>query len=540
MYIIMDFKTMLSYLVSQDDEISLRNDIKHEEVYKILENKFASIMPKFKTKGYKFKDTTEVLTFAKFVFLLQEWGLKDIQFYKNTNSFLFGYIIPQINKEFDLLRFGENYNISIELKSKTTVEAQKQQLCKNYFYLNFLSTKTRYISISPDISSYIEYIPSENKYINLSGTEICDIIIKQEFLEYNTKEVDSFFDIKNYLVSPFNDVEKFLDDKYFLTPHQDQIVKEITEPSDKKTFGIKGNPGTGKSLLVYHICKKLMEKNKRVAIVHGANLNNGQQRLALRGFTIFPVKSIIEVLDNADKYDYIVVDEAQRLRQDLGEQYTKLVDTIENSQTKFIISLDGRQTLNKYEIEENSIKLFKYIKNKGVTFSLKDKFRTNPEMSKFIQLLFKIPMYKKIDLISNIDHNIIIKYFDNRESGNEYISDMDSNSDWEVLNYTKDRFRKTGIGKMCGNGLTSHSIIGQEFDKVIIPLDSNFFYKEQKIIDSKTGESKVFKLLETTDNFYPLEKMLYQNLTRTRGKIEFVIIGNRSIFNEICGLLDSL
>lgn len=540
MDIIMDFKTMLSYLVSQDDEISLRNDIKHEEVYKILENKFASIMPKFKTKGYKFKDTTEVLTFAKFVFLLQEWGVKDIQFYKNTNSFLFGYIIPQINKEFDLLRFGENYNISIELKSKTTVEAQKQQLCKNYFYLNFLSTKTRYISISPDISSYIEYIPSENKYINLSGTEICDIIIKQDFLEYNTKEVDSFFDIKNYLVSPFNDVEKFLDDKYFLTPHQDQIVKEITEPSDKKTFGIKGNPGTGKSLLVYHICKKLMEKNKRVAIVHGANLNNGQQRLALRGFTIFPVKSILEVLDNADKYDYIVVDEAQRLRQDLGEQYTKLVDTIENSQTKFIISLDGRQTLNKYEIEENSIKLFKYIKNKGVTFSLKDKFRTNPEMSKFIQLLFKIPMYKKIDLISNIDHNIIIKYFDNRESGNAYISDMDSNSDWEVLNYTKDRFRKTGIGKMCGNGLTSHSIIGQEFDKVIIPLDSNFFYKEQKIIDSKTGESKVFKLLETTDNFYPLEKMLYQNLTRTRGKIEFVIIGNRSIFNEICGLLDSL
>ena len=48
------------------------------------------------------------------------------------------------------------------------------------------------------------------------------------------------------------------------------------------------------------------------------------------------------------------------------------------------------------------------------------------------------------------------------------------------------------------------------------------------------------KLLETTDNFYPLKKMLYQNLTRTRGKIEVVIIENRSIFNEICGLVDSL
>lgn len=116
---------------------------------------------------------------------------------------------------------------------------------------------------------------------------------------------------------------------------------------------------------------------------------------------------------------------------------------------------------------------------------------------------------------------------------------MDSNSNWEVLNYTKDRFNQRGIDNMCDTGLTSHSIIGQEFDKVIVPLDSNFFYKEQTIIDRNTGENKVIKLLATTDNYYPLDKMLYQNLTRTREKIEFVIIGNRSIFNEICGLLDS-
>lgn len=231
---------------------------------------------------------------------------------------------------------------------------------------------------------------------------------------------------------------------------------------------------------------------------------------------------------------------AQCLRQDLNQQYTKLVDTINNSQTKFIISLDGRQTINKDEKEENSKKLFNFIKEVGKTFSLKDKFRTNPEMSRFIQLLFKIPIHKKIDLISNIDQNITIKYFDNRRSGNKYISDMNSNSDWEVLNYTKDRYVKRGIHNMCDVGLTSHSIIGQEFDKIIIPLDFNFFYTEQSITDSKTGEIKVFKLLETTDNFYPLKKMLYQNLTRTRGKIEVVIIENRSIFNEICGLVDSL
>ena len=95
---------------------------------------------------------------------------------------------------------------------------------------------------------------------------------------------------------------------------------------------------------------------------------------------------------------------AQCLRQDLNQQYTKLVDTINNSQTKFIISLiislDGRQTINKDEKEENYKKLFTFIKEVGKTFSLKDKFRTNPEMSRFIQLLFKIPIHKKVLLRS--------------------------------------------------------------------------------------------------------------------------------------------
>ena len=56
---------------------------------------------------------------------------------------------------------------------------------------------------------------------------------------------------------------------------------------------------------------------------------------------------------------------------------------------------------------------------------------------------------------------------------------MNSNSDWEVLNYTKDRYLKRGIDNMC-DGLTSHSIIGQEFDKIIIPLDLNFFIQNNQ------------------------------------------------------------
>ena len=39
------------------------------------------------------------------------------------NYYYIGYKINQISKEFDLLRFGNNYIVNIELKSKSTVEA---------------------------------------------------------------------------------------------------------------------------------------------------------------------------------------------------------------------------------------------------------------------------------------------------------------------------------------------------------------------------------------------------------------------------------
>ena len=38
------------------------------------------------------------------------------------NQFYVGYTIPQIGKEFDLLRFGEDYLVNIEIKNSSTEE----------------------------------------------------------------------------------------------------------------------------------------------------------------------------------------------------------------------------------------------------------------------------------------------------------------------------------------------------------------------------------------------------------------------------------
>ena len=110
----------------------------------------------------------------------------------------------------------------------------------------------------------------------------------------------------------------------------------------------------------------------------------------------------------------------------------------------------------------------------------------------------------------------------------------------QFLNYTKSLYPRAGeeLEKLGDYGENSHEVIGQEFDNVIIPMDTNFYYDERTFVDESKGTSKTYKMLETSDSYYPLDKMLYQNLTRTRERLEIVVIENYELFVEICNLLN--
>ena len=55
-----------------------------------------------------------------------------------VNNYYLGYSIPQIGKEFDLLRFGDNYIINIEIKTESSIDKIFKQQQKNKYYLEFL------------------------------------------------------------------------------------------------------------------------------------------------------------------------------------------------------------------------------------------------------------------------------------------------------------------------------------------------------------------------------------------------------------------
>ena len=56
------------------------------------------------------------------------------------NYFYLGYKIPQIGKEFDLLRFDNNSILNIEYKREVKdIEKLEKQLLRNKYYLKFLN-----------------------------------------------------------------------------------------------------------------------------------------------------------------------------------------------------------------------------------------------------------------------------------------------------------------------------------------------------------------------------------------------------------------
>ena len=64
----------------------------------------------------------EIRNMKSFCAIMSENGVS----IRGFDGFFVSYSIPQIGKEFDLLRFGRNYILNIELKSELRV-AQKDQ-----------------------------------------------------------------------------------------------------------------------------------------------------------------------------------------------------------------------------------------------------------------------------------------------------------------------------------------------------------------------------------------------------------------------------
>ncbi len=427
------------------------------------------------------------------------------------DNFFVGYKIPQIGKEFDLLRINDQNIVNIELKSEAEEEKVLKQLQRNSYYLKFLNKEVLLFTYVQESDTLYMLNDDESNLV----TKDFDFLSK-ELLKDNgeIEDIDKLFNPSNYLISPFNSTQQFMQNEYFLTEHQEEIkcnILKATESHKAEFMALTGAAGTGKTLLTYDIAKELRNKEKKILIVHCAQLNEGQYVLQNEYYwDICMAKDIGN--ETLAEFDVVIVDEAQRAKQ---EQFDKLKEIVEQNNIKCIFSYDEKQYLSNGEKIRNVSDQILKVSAK-LTFKLTEKIRTNKEIASFIK-----PLFDKHESIKHSEYFNINLYYCSDKKDVISLSEYLKSKGWKIPIYTpgtRSKFKYENYG--IENEESAHAVIGQEFDRVVAIIDETFGY------DAK-GQ------LTASSYYYSQRQMLYQILTRARLKM-FVIILNNEVMLKRC------
>ncbi|AYC33995.1 ATP-binding protein [Pseudomonas cavernae] len=432
------------------------------------------------------------------------------------DRFYVGYKIPQIGKEFDLLRFGRKCIINIELKNSCSEEKIKKQLIRNKYYLSFIGRKVYAFTFVSE-SQELHFLRDDDQLEKTKFDHLSELLTNQDIED--TEVPDALFSPSDYLVSPFNSTKKFLAGEYFLTHQQEdvknQIIDSLKPPKAAKFISIIGSAGTGKTLLTYDIAKHLIESKRKPLIIHCGQLNDGHAELIKNGWAITPIKNY----SNHDlaNYDLVIIDEAQRI---YPSQLDTIIEKARLAKCCCIFSHDKLQTLANWE-EKRDVSAKIGSISPITRYKLSEKIRTNKEIAAFIKMLFN----NKRSLPISSNGNIEINYFNITEDAKSYLDALDD-SKWEILRFTPSQYNKEHHEKYSeASSRTSHQVIGQEFDGVAITIDKFFSYAGNGDLIYKGGA------------YYDPPKMLFQNITRSRKKLNLVIIDNEELLNRCIAIL---
>lgn len=455
----------------------------------------------------------EATSLHKFCNLMRKHGCKMEHF----NGYYVGYTIKQLGKEFDLLRFGDNYIINIELKREQTEEKVLSQMRKNYYYLKFLGKQIKQFTCL-DSGKIYEYQMHDDTIISVDEKCVSECIKEHQ---YNSSvNPDDVFVPSNYLISPFNSPQRFIKNEYFLTQAQQNIKNEaiaFLEKNQKSVYCISGNAGTGKTLLIYDIAKEYLENHKTATIIHCGILNGGQETLnLLHKWKIFAIREIHK--DSIDKKvsasDVIIVDESQRIR---DHQLKLILDKAKELAIPVIFSYDKKQYLHTCEKKD----LYEYVLSNYPEFvlgqgTLTNKIRTNKELASFVKNMF--------DIGSSNDHlnydSVSVEYIDNIEDLREYTKLL-KQDEWMVATYTVSQYSQDSNYEISDiSQKTAHGVIGQEFSKVVAIMNSSFGYNDKnQLVERK--------------NYYSSYGMLYQIVTRVVNELKIIVYKNPDVYLKL-------
>lgn len=438
---------------------------------------------------------------------------------KVVENWFYSFTIPQIGKEFDLIKIGSNrVAVNVELKSQEVDEDKvKRQLIQNQYYLSTQADEIYSFTymLCADGIGKIFYLNSSNEIVECGFDKL---IAKVEKIENPIIEnIEKIFSPKDYLISPLNTPKKFMDGNYFLNVRQSEIKKKIEssfQEGKAGLWGIQGAAGTGKTLLLYDLIKNI-SRNRRICAIHCGILSEGHNYLKknMSNVDIIDAKSISHT-DFTD-YDLVCVDETQRLYE------TGLDSILEVYESKIIqgcvFAYDFTQVLSASEYRRNNPKRLREIEGFKEE-KLSDRIRTNIEIISFARNMMRLTDKPQ----KEIDYSKIEVVYANDTKEADRLLRLYQGNKYTFITFTPSQYKTSTIDHYA-QFINSHMVIGQEFDKVVIILDNNFRYDDKGDLEGIPHPNP--------DYLFP--KLFYQNISRARERLCIIVSQNRELFEIV-------
>ena len=420
-------------------------------------------------------------------------------------NWFYSFTIPQIGKEFDLLKISaDNKVINVELKSQAVTEEKiKKQLVQNRYYLSHAASKIVSFTCMGE-GNNIKVYKYEDNDLSVSSFEALAEEIKQ-IDTARDDHIEELFKPKEYLISLFNDPESFLEGKYYLNNQQEHIKSRIIKSvaDGGCLFGITGPTGTGKTLLLYDIARTL-SKDMKVGMIHCGTIGDGLKLLDDRLENI-DVASADAVDDEwLESHPVICVDETQIMNEDALKHITG--SYYEGRIKGCILSYDA----------ERNRKSTDFSALEGLTEErLTGRIRTNEECYYYIRNMLdlrddprKRMSYKNIDVV-----------YANGPAEAESIVRFYIDKNYTFITSEKSLYLKNSDSYLPG-AVGPQEVIGQEYDNVVIIMDDAFRYSEKGELEFK----------ETEGGEYIFPRLFFQNISRTREKLCLIVKDNPGVF----------
>ena len=431
-------------------------------------------------------------------------------------EFYYSFVMPKLGKEFDLIRINDEYIINVELKSgNVSDEAIIRQLKQNRYYLATTGLPVFYFTFISSMGRLVR-LSNTGRLVDTDFTELAGLIDRQE--DCFEGDIEELFSEDKYIISPLSDPDRFLRGDYFLTFQQrdikHQLVKNLSykdKDGNLTVRGFTGYPGTGKTLLLYDTAMFLSQK-ERVCLLHLGPKTMELDRLnsILKRIDFYYWGADLEKIKQ-EKYTTIFVDEGHKLTQHLLNEIVSLADVLK---APIIVSYNREDAVCPEERGGSGTGLIESMP--GFTgFKLTNRIRLNNELSAFIRCIVHAsePYHKhdfpsvSLSYASNEDEtDKLIKYY--IDCGYTYIKETEEGD----------------IGLVVGEA------VSKEFAGVVMILNENFYYDEQRYLRAKN-------ISNPEDMAGSRVRDLFHGLSRAKKNIAIVVKNNGPVFEEILSIL---